>query len=440
VSHPVDDREENPVERLAAVMQRLPAEVRWLCTAVPALLQAQALDIEPTRGPWQRRGRRLVSMAGRLRLERPLSMLANVILLLRAYAGQFRVKVEAGRRAPLFVGIRALREPDLVRQFAAMQGRPVVRIDERRLANFAAHGRVSLRALLTEMSAVSHEVWRHLDRTGRFGVVSRIDAVNFLTMHGHEYAYLRAWFRLYLRDPGASSLIAFSAISNPSFAAIAAGAQAVYMLHGFQRRSTIYPSLARAVCFTAFEADHVRRRLPECAVTLEKEPVRQIDTDRTLAIAGTYESHSSELIHPVIDWARGNRMPVVVRKHPADETGYWDRWHGIDGVDIRAASGSFTAFLDEVRPRFLACWYSTALFDALLRGIVPITVMPDDGQALDIVFPFRHIALCWPEDAKRAQILLDDVGARNAFVAEKIARFVEGAPPRCDVRRAAGAT
>jgi hypothetical protein len=148
------------------------------------------------------------------------------------------------------------------------------------------------------------------------------------------------------------------------------------------------------------------------------------------------------LIRPIVEWARDNGMLVVVRKHPADETGYWDRWRGIEGVEIREASGSFTAFLDEVRPRFLACWYSTALFDALLRGIVPITVMPEDGQALDIVFPFRQIALCWPENAKRAQVLLNDAGARKAFVADKIARFVEeeGAPSRCDGLRVAGTT
>jgi hypothetical protein len=110
---------------------------------------------------------------------------------------------------------------------------------------------------------------------------------------------------------------------------------------------------------------------------------------------------------------------VAVRPHPADDIGYWDRWRNVEGVEILEDHSSFMQFLEDVRPRFVASSYSTALLDALLRGIVPITIS-DDDQFLDIVFPIQEIAVSWFKESELAQLMLDDADARTAFILDKL--------------------
>jgi hypothetical protein len=198
------------------------------------------------------------------------------------------------------------------------------------------------------------------------------------------------------------------------------------MIHGFQRHSVVYPDFTKSICFDVFTAEHIRRRLPRCTVTVTAEPTQRLISRRIAAIAGIFWAPDGfDLIRPFIDWARRNNLPVIVRKHPVDTSDYWEQWRGIAGVKIDDGEGTFIQFLDTHRPRFLASWFSTALYDAIIKGIVPVTVTPERHEAaLDTAFPFRDLSLCWPEHERIAQNLLDNDNLRAEFLVGTYVRTV----------------
>ena len=418
---------ENPIETLAARVQSLPSSVRWLYAQGPAI-NAAALGVALPRNRWSRIADRLIAMSSPLGLTNAVLSSVSFILLTATYVRQQFTRCERARGGALFIGMGSLREPNLIWQFSTMQASPVVRLDETDLASFFRLTHVSFMALLREMRVVWNEVREHLDPSSRSGDLNRIDIVTFFLRYGHKFAFWRAWLRHCLSQPGILPAVAVTTAAYPSFAAVAAGAETVHMEHGFQRHSLVYPDFSQSVCFNAFDAEQIRRRLPECAVTMAPEPARPIATRRLVAVAGNFwKPGEFDFIRPFIDWAVHNTLPVIVRKHPADRSDYWRQWQDVAGVEITEGSGSFIEFLERVRPRLLASWYSTALHDAIIRGIVPVTVTPAEHEAAtDTVFPFRELCLCWPEDAERAQSLIDDHGLRAKFLVDCYARCSTG--------------
>ena len=408
---------ENPVEKLAEQLQRLPSEIRWLVASMQGAVQARGEGSEPIYGPFERRGRKMLALAGAFGLQRACCFTVNFLLLAHVFTRQNRVRSVSAPEGALFIGIHAVRETELLHQFAGLQPRPVVHIDERELTDFFRYGRVPLRKLLREM----RDVWREFDAQFRRArlpqEISALDVLTTLALRGHRFAYLRAWFRQYLERRGAARLLACTAASHVAFAAIAAGAEVVYLLHGLQRRSIVYPDFSRALCFTGIEAAHLRRRLPKCAVSIKTDTPRPLESRRVAAVAGIFwKTDEFDRVRPFIQWALDNDLPVVVRKHPFDDSDYWAQWAGVSGVQIDEGQGSFEQFLASVKPRIVATWYSTVLFDALAVGIIPVTVCPDSREFLDIVYPIRALALCWPRDAGRARVLIDDEKCRADFV------------------------
>ncbi len=418
---------ENPIETLAARIQSLPPSVRWLY-AQSDLIEATALGWTPERGPWSRISDHIMALSSRLGLARIVAAIVNLVLLAAIYARQHLAR-PAPAKGPILVGIKALREPELVRQLGAMQGAAVVHLDERRPADFFRQ-RVPLSALLREMGLVWCEVWEHLSPSRQPEGLAKVHLLSFLLMRGHRLAHMRAWLRRYRSQGGAAPAVAWTSASYLAHAPVAVGLETIHMEHGFQRRSLIYPDFARSVCFNAFDAEHMRRRLPRCAVTLIPEPARFLPTRRVVAVAGTsWEPDGFDLIRPFIAWALRSDLPVVVRKHPVDTSDYWEQWRGDAGVEITDGQGSFIDFLERFQPRLLASWFSTALFDALARGIVPVTVTPESHEAaLDTVFPFRKLSLCWPEHESIALKLLDDDRLRAEFLAKNYARAMGALP------------
>jgi hypothetical protein len=414
-----DSQNDNPIERLASKLQRLPSAIRWLYMQ-QELIEAEAFQTKPTRGPRSALADRMAAVAIRLRIDRVLAATVMTALLLFLLVRQYLSSVENTTSKALFVGIKAPREPELVRLFQEQQKRQALHIDERSLHDFYRFGRATFFASLREARMVWREIRRYLHSSVTHELHYKY-LLTFVMLQGARYTFLRAWFRRHLVRSDFSGLVACSSAGYVPFAAIAAGARAVYFQHGFQRHSLVYPEFVQAICLNRLEAEQLRRRLPNCAVTLVPEQPRQIQTSKTLAISGGQflDLKTCELIRPVIHWAVRNEMPVAVRPHPRDKTDYWDRWRGVEGVEIVGAENSFSDFLENVRPRFLAGWYSTALFDALLRGVVPITVAAEGDKIADIVFPLGDIALHWPEDVDLAQSFLDDEEMRATFLAGK---------------------
>jgi hypothetical protein len=98
------------------------------------------------------------------------------------------------------------------------------------------------------------------------------------------------------------------------------------------------------------------------------------------------------------------------------------------GVAFDEQGAGFEDFLRTLRPRILATWHSTTLFDALTLGVVPVTLSEDDAFADNFVFPFREAALRWPQDIERVETVLRDATARRDFLARRRSRFI--APER----------
>jgi len=414
----------NPIEELSSRLQLLPANVRWLY-AQEGLIQAVALGRDPERGPRSRLADRLVALSSRVGLGRALAAIVNFMLLTLIFAQQSLTPSKPASGA-LFVGIKTLREQELVRQFGAMLAGPVVHLDERGLTDFFRVTRLPFSTLFKEMRAVWKEVWDYLDSSEATVGLDRGYLQSFFLMNGHRFAFLRAWARHFLSGPTASRRVACTSASYVPFAIIAAGAEIIHMEHGFQRHSLVYPDFAQSICFNAFEAEQVSRRLPGCVVTVAADPAQHLETRRTVAVAGiSVQPNDFDLIRPFMDWALHNKLPVIVRKHPGDRFDYWEQWRGVPGVEITEGRGSFAEFLDRFRPRFLTSWFSTALYDAMVNGVVPITVTPDGHEAaVDTVFPFRDLCMCWPEHEDEVQNLLDDDGLRATFLADCYARII----------------
>lgn len=412
----------NPIEMLATRLQSLPTSVRWLY-AQQEVIQATALGHVPLRGPWSQRADRMVALSSRFGLARILAAIVNLSLLIVLYVRQSLV-----RRLPvagaLLIGIKASREPELVRLFAAMQARPIVHVDERDLSDFLRQAHVPFFALLHEMRSVWREVWEHLHSSQPTMGFNRSYLLSFLLMRGHRFAHLRAWFRQYRSQFDTVTAVAWTSASYLSYAPVAVGIETVHMEHGFLRHSLIYPDFARSICFNGFDAAHLRQRLPRCAVSVVAEPAQFLATRRVAAVAGiAWEPGHFDLIRPFIDWALRNNLSVIVRKHPVDTSNYWEQWRRVSGVEITTGEGSFIQFLEKFQPRLLASWFSTALFEAIVRGVVPVTVTPKNHEAaIDTVFPFRDLCLCWPEHAERARNFLDDDDLRGKFLVDSYAR------------------
>ena len=414
---------ENPVEILAQQLQSLPPELRWFYAQQDILMAIIAGKL-PVRGRWTRRADRVIAVASGIGLGRVLVALVNLLQLAKLYVRQLSIRTGVPVSEPLFVGAGNLHEPHLIRLFEELQGRAACVVDENELPSLCRHYRIGAFALLREWARMWRISWPSLGGAGPHLMASPYLLAHLMVV-GHKYSYFLAWFRRHLRT-APSPLIAFSSASNVvSYAAVSAGAFAIYLPHGFQRRTLILPDFAEAYCSNRFEAAHLRRRLPHAKVSVLAEPMQMLETRPVIAIAGLYWDQDHvlfDLCRPLIAWAREAGFAVVVRKHPKDITGYWDQWRDVSGVEVVEKDYGFDFFLEEYRPRLLATWYSTTLFDALTTGVVPVTFTCDDIN--DVVFPFREIALRWPEDASTIRRLASDTRASAAFVSERYANVI----------------
>lgn len=415
----------NPIELLARKIQSLPAEVRWI-HAQGDIIQAKAFGVAPERGPWSARADRLITTAESLGLGGVVAALSNLVLLLGLFCRQFRVPCHKGAGV-LFVGIGALREAHLLDRFREMNGRPLMKVNETDLDTFFRYQRLGLIPLLREWWLVWKEIRPHLGRWHGEGL-GRHRCLSYLVLCGHRFAYFRAWFRRYLQDANNSRIIGLSAASYVAYAAVSAGADTIYLIHGFQRRSLVYPDFREVRCFNRLEAEHIRERLPKAEISFDVERAGFLET-RRLAVLAAVRGNWQELdrCRSFIKWAQQIGLPVVVRPHPIHDSGYWEQWRGVDGVEIVRGQCSFSAFLRDYRPRVLVTWFSTTLFDALMEGVVPVALSHNELTAADVVFPFSSTALNWPEEKAAVSGMIDDPQLCSAWLQDKYAAVV-GSP------------
>lgn len=397
----------SPIEPLAAKVQRLPAEVRWLYSQ-PDLIRARALGVPLRPGRWTRRASRLLGAARRVGCAEIVVLGAALALALRLWLRPAAsVRPSAGRLA-LFVGIGALGETRLRAALARLApAAGLVCVDETDPTSLLALHRPNLAGLLATWRSTAKAIGPHLRRSA-IAEFEPADLQVWAALRLGDYVFFRAWFRSFVAAHEVE-LIAMSAASHVAFAAVGCGPAVIYMPHGFIRRSLVFPDFPEVHVTNRSEARHVQARLGGAAVRRLTTPPMPIQTDRIALVAGHYGTIAElERAGGFLDWARRRAYPVVVRPHPRDRTGYWDRWRDVEGVTFEDAVEPFDATLRRLAPRLVVTWGSTTLLDALVHGATPVTLADATARDADLVFPFEEIALAWPADELRIGKLAED--------------------------------
>lgn len=393
------------IDALARRIQALPAEIRWAYAQQDMIVAtAQGVPVRP--GPRTARIGLFLKWAAKIGLDVVAAKLASLMLLAAVRYRQSRAPA-TGERRHYFVGISALRERELVPQFAAMVGEPAAVVDQRFSGALASIYPPSTMELLRSWRDAARPVFADIASAQGSGLLDRSARLSYIVRRLHHYAHFLAVFRgLNAVRPG--TVVAFATADLPAYAAVRAGIKATYFPHGFLARSLVLPDFHRVIAFNAPEAGHLRQRLPHASLSPPAFDMRPLEVTRRVAVVGDYGDKLGRS-RGFIEFCRSMRIDVVVRPHPADRSDYWAQWERVGGVRIDRV-GSFDEFLDRHRPGVMATWYSTTIFDALKRGVLPVTLEADQP---DIVFPFSDVALCWPEQKEEIQAALADDRARR---------------------------
>jgi hypothetical protein len=416
----------NAIEALAARIQTLPEAVRWL-HAQSDVIHALGSGRPPHRGPKTKLVDSMLAVAAIIGAARVSAAMGNLAVLIFLYFKQYTIRRVGQPKGILLVGINALREPVLAQHLEKSYGQPVWQLDERYLVSFAKYRRLSLIGLLREWAALWRNIWPHLTSANTSGGLPLKYCLAHLTTVGPSFIYLRQWFRCHLGEEIANSrVIGFTSASVVSYAAVSVGVKAIYLIHGFQRRSLVFPQFLEVHCSNQFEADHFRARLPSAIVSIIPETGRILETRRIAVIASDYgDDHELDRCRTFIEWARQIKLPIVVRQHPAYRGSYWDQWRDVDGVEISEKACDIDTFLKEMRPRLLATWFSTTIHDAVMNGVIPVTFVQDNFQIDNIVYPIRKMAINWPAQKAILASMVDDRSRSSAFVAKLLTTITE---------------
>lgn len=409
------------IDALARRIQDLPGEIRWVY-AQQDVIAATAKGVPVTPGVRTARIAQLLKWAGRVGLDHAAAKLASLVLLAAIRCRQSRPPAKAGQRR-FFVGIGALKEGELALQFEAMSGGPAAVIDQRFSGALASIYPPGMLDLLRSWHEAAQPIFAAL-AAEQDGPLDRSAVLTYVVRRLHHYAHFLAVFRgLNATAPGTA--VGFAAADLPAYAAVQAGIEAIYFPHGFCARSLAYPDFHRVVAFNPPEAEHLRSRLPAASVSVTAPAIRPLHLERRLAVVGDY-GEKLDRSRGLIEFCRACGIEVVVRPHPADRSGYWRRWEGVRGVRIDRG-GTFDDFLERHRPCVMATWYSTTIYDALLRGVVPVTLEADQP---DIVFPFAEVALCWPADKERIKAVLSDRESRYGALTDALTQTLGASSAR----------
>lgn len=393
------------IDALAQRVQSLPPELRWWLAREG--LAARATGVSPVYGPNERRLRRVLSFFDRVGLGWAAAQLVVLGVALGIWSRQaYRPRPQAP--AALFMGILALREADALPIFAQMTESTPVMIDSRQALCTKSFGRPDLMTVIGAFRDTSRPIDEALDTVDLFG---RLDLLADYAMRGGRYSLLLAAFRDLAAHQGLAVPIASTTAGLAAFAATRAGFEVVYFPHGFLRRSLVFPDFRAVVGINAIECRHVLNRLggrPDISVLPHKQET--VVPTRCLAVVGDYGDHDPVPLRTLLELARAYGYQIAIRPHPVGNPAFFAEWRGQTDIVIDE-QGNLESFMRRHRPSVMATWFSTTILDAVVLGVVPVTL---SETVADIVFPHREVALVWPEHRDRVVGVLSDEGAREA--------------------------
>ena len=406
-----------PAERL----QQMPTQYHW-AVADSGMLQSIAEGVPVQRGRAGARLKMLVKLFARLRLTNLLLFTVGAFELAKLLLRQSRkadlngkirlVLAESPYPTTFFVGFGAGAEESLFTGYMARKGLPVARVDQTKVESMGQWHRVGvLQALASLMH--SHTLARQAIASlpEEYGPW-KVDFQTYVGMQLGYFSFVNAWFaKLKENAPGLIE-VCFLSPDTAAFAAINIGLPTCFLQHGLIRHSLVLPMFDQVDALTHDEITHIRRRLPTANIRLARPVMTSIArrNPRCILVASVY-GHHEELrrIIPVIEYMSELGLTIYMRPHPREDREFWQSGNLPFVVKLEDSDTSFDAALERLRPSLVVSWFSTALVDALYRGIIPVSVSAgDDPNVADMVYPLFSRCLQCPQDAGVLERLLDD--------------------------------
>ncbi len=415
-------------------LQRLPAQYHWVF-ADGALLNAIIHNTPVGRG---KRGRQLtgmVKLACRFALAWPFIWLVSVVEFLILFFRQRR-SIRNGKNkivdypAYFFVGFGAGNEEKIFQLYSEQhKGRGVGRLDETDIATFADWHTVGLKDGLVSLFSALTVAKQAIDVLPPELIEWRIDFLTHIAKQGGYFAYMHAWFSiLEVKQKGRVNEVAFLSAFTPAFAAAVTGISTCYLQHGMIRHSTLLPNFTTVIALTEDESAFMQKRLPQAQLTVRKQvrpAILPALMARSVLIASIYGevAYLSQIL-PFLEWLHALPVPVKVRPHPCENGLFWAEHELSGAVSIEKNDPGFYSALERLKPRLVVSWFSTALDDALMSGVIPVSVCSDDDRSVsDMVYPLFQRCLRWPTDRETIRHLL---GEDNAYYEKVLLRLRKG--------------
>lgn len=405
-------------------LTNIDAKHHWMLAHSSLIQDVYILGKHPSCGP---RGRIIRRAFGWLRF----SWLG--LFLLRAVGAigvfQWWWKAGSGNSLPensirLFVGFGAGQEEQMWRKFLAEDKLPAVRLDQTNPATFGALHRPRLMRLLATAWKKTGTAYHFIaNSNNKWIVANRLDFLTFACMRVGQYVFFLEWWRNMNTKRIAKAV--FVSNDTPAFACLDSGFREVeFRQHGCLRRSDLMPKFPALQIMTEEEEAYLKHLLPGSAFCLAQPEVQITGHNRLLLVAsiydGDYHHKVAELqkLKEVFYWAESHGLSIMVRPHPCEDPGFW-RLH-FPSAAIDASDASFEDALLRLRPIIVLSWFSTALIDALLRGVVPVSISSANCQHVqDMIFPLHRHCLRWPEQKQ----VLDGLAGGRVEVDEIISEL-----------------
>jgi hypothetical protein len=407
----------------------MPSQFQW-AVADSLLLQSIAQGKPVQRGPAGTRLNTLVKLFAQLRMVYLLLFFVGVVEIAKLLRRQGRdadqVRTSgfdlSERQYPafIFVGFGAGPEESLFAAYCAEKGVPVARIDQTKVETMGQWHRVGVMQALASLLhtlALARQAMANLPQEF---LPWKKDFLSFVGMRLGYFSFASAWFGQ-LKDSAPSvTEVCFLAPDMAAFAAVSAGLPTRYLQHGLNRHSLLLPCFDRVDALTHDEVSHFRRRMPKADIHLAR-PVMPPVVPRQppcLLVASVY-GHHDELrrILPFLEFAADHGVAIHVRPHPREDRSFWLTGNFPFALTLEDSDATFDAALERLQPTLVVSWYSTALVDALYRGVIPVSVSAcDDLNIQDMVYPLFSHCLHWPSDRNVLGPILSDQGVYEAVL------------------------
>lgn len=407
-------------------LQQMPYQYHW-AVADSALLQSIAMGQSVRRGPAGTRLNILVKLFAGIRLVYLLLFWVGVYELTKILIRQGRKsetsstscfgQVKQQYPSFFFVGFGAGPEEQLFASYCAEKSAPVARIDQVRIESMRQWHKVGVKQAIASLVRSLGTLRQAIASLPKECLPWRDDFLTFAGMRLGYFSFASAWFAQLKANAPNVMEVCFLAADTAAFAAVNAGLPTRYLQHGLSRHSLILPNFDRVDALTCDEVHHFQKRLPKADTRLVRPSMPPVAPQRPpcVLVASVYGDHDElQRILPFLEFASQIGLSIHVRPHPREDHKFWKSVPLPCTLTLEEHDATFDETLDRLRPALVVSWFSTALVDALHRGVIPVSVSSRNDQNIqDMVYPlFRH-CLHWPGDRN---LLKEIVADQSAYI------------------------